>query len=163
MEGQDVVTSDDHKIGTIVGEQDGFAIVEMGHVFKSKHALPLDFLHEFEGVQRATVDKDLVADSPKLDGGEIDANAVRMYYGLVEVTVVDPESEQLNADTLDGNRNLDRTGSESHSGRTRRASRINGLSSHVSIRNRRPPGTRTLRISRSTARWSSAWWSTCET
>lgn len=108
MEGQDVVTSDDHKIGTIVEERDGLAIVEMGHVFKSKHAVPLDFLHEFEGVQRATVDKDLVADSPKLDGDEIDANAVRMYYGLVEVTVVDPEPEELNADALDPNRNLDR-------------------------------------------------------
>ena len=97
MEGQDVVTSDDHKIGTIVGERDGFAIVEMGHVFKSKHALPLEFLHEFEGVQRATVDKDLVGKSPKLDGDEIDANAVRMYYGLVEVPMVDPEAEELSA------------------------------------------------------------------
>jgi hypothetical protein len=87
MEGQDVVTSDDHKIGTIVEERDGFAIVEMGHVFKSKHALPLDFLHEFEGVQRATVDKGLVADSPKLENGELDADAVRLYYGLVETTV----------------------------------------------------------------------------
>ena len=46
MDGQDVVTSDDHKIGTIVAEQDGFAIVEMGHVFKSKHAIPIEFLHD---------------------------------------------------------------------------------------------------------------------
>jgi len=97
MEGQDVVTSDDHKIGTIVAEREGFAIVEMGHVFKSKHAIPTEFLHEFEGVQRATVDKALVADSPKLDGGEIDANAVRVYYGLVEDEVVDPEAEELSA------------------------------------------------------------------
>ena len=104
MEGQDVVTSNDQKIGTIVGERDGFAIVEMGHVFKSKHALPLDFLHEFEGVQRATVDKGLVADSPKVEGDELDANAVRMHYGLV-----DPEPEELDADTVDGNRNLGRT------------------------------------------------------
>ena len=101
MEGQDVVTSDDHKIGTIVGERDGFAIVEMGHVFKSKHALPLEFLHDFEGVQRATVSKDLVADSPKLDDDEIDENAVRMYYGLVEVTVVDPDPEELTTNAAD--------------------------------------------------------------
>jgi len=62
MEGRDVVSSDDHKIGTIVAEQDGYAIVEMGHVFKTKHAIPTEFLHEFEGVQRATVSKELVAD-----------------------------------------------------------------------------------------------------
>ena len=109
MEGQDVVTSDDHKIGTIVGERDGFAIVEMGHVFKSKHALPLDFLHEFEGVQRATVDKELVSDSPKLDGDEFDVNAVRMHYGLVEITMVDPEPEELHPETLDPHRNHDRS------------------------------------------------------
>jgi len=107
MEGQDVVTSDDHKIGTIVGERDGFAIVEMGHVFKSRHALPFVFLHEFEGVQRATVDKELVADSPKLDGDDFDANAVRMYYGLIDVTVVDPEPEELHPETLDPHRSHD--------------------------------------------------------
>jgi hypothetical protein len=93
MEGQDVVTSDDHKIGTIVGEHDGFAIVEMGHVFKSKHAVPLEFLHEYEGTQRATVARDLVADSPKLDGDDVDAHAVRMHYGLVDITTLDPEPE----------------------------------------------------------------------
>jgi hypothetical protein len=93
MEGQDVVTSDDHKIGTIVAERDGFAIVETGHVFKSKHAVPLEFLHEAEGVQRATVARELVADSPKLDGDELDADAVRMHYGLVDITTLDPEPE----------------------------------------------------------------------
>jgi hypothetical protein len=94
MEGQDVVTSDDHKIGTIVAQQDGFAIVEMGHVFKSKHALPLEFLHEYEGVQRATVDKDLVSDSPKLENGQINADAVRRHYGLVEITSADPGPDE---------------------------------------------------------------------
>ena len=43
MEGQDVVTSDDQKLGTIVAERDGCLIVESGHVFKSKHAIPREF------------------------------------------------------------------------------------------------------------------------
>jgi hypothetical protein len=109
MHGQEIVTSDDHKIGTIVAEQDGFAIIEMGHVFKSKHAIPIEFLHEFEGVQRATVDKELVAESPKLDGDELDANAVRMHYGLIDVTTVDGEPEELSANVGDPHRSHDQT------------------------------------------------------
>ena len=109
MDRQDVVTSDDHKIGTIVAEQDGFAIVEMGHVFKSKHAIPIEFLHDFGGVQRATVDKAVVAESPKLDGGELDADAVRMHYGLVDVPMVDPETEELGAPAGDRHKSHDRT------------------------------------------------------
>jgi hypothetical protein len=104
MEGQDVVSSDDHKIGTIVAEQDGFAIVEMGHVFKSKHAIPFDFLHEYDGVQRATIEKSLVAESPKLDGDGLDEQAVKMHYGLVEVTLVDPDPDELNAEADDPRR-----------------------------------------------------------
>lgn len=99
MEGQDVVTSDDHKLGTVVAERDGCAIVETGHVFKTRHAIPNEFLHEHEGVLRATVSKDMVHDSPKLDGDELDTNAVKLHYGLIEVHVVDPDPEESNAET----------------------------------------------------------------
>ena len=99
MEGQDVLTSDDHKLGTVVGERDGFVIVESGHMFKSRHAVPAEFLHEHEGVVRATVGKDVVADSPKVDGDDFDADAVRVHYGLVDVTVIDPDPFGHDADT----------------------------------------------------------------
>ena len=89
MEGRNVVTSDDHKLGTVVEERNGCAIVESGHVFKSRHAIPSEFLHEHDGVIRATVGKDVVQDSPKVAGDEFDAEAVRMHYGLVEVPSVD--------------------------------------------------------------------------
>jgi hypothetical protein len=98
MEGQDVVTSDDHKIGTVVAERGGFVIVETGHVFKSKHAIPTEFLHEHEGVLRATASKDMVDDSPKLDGDHFDENAVKLHYGLIEVHVVDPDPDELNTE-----------------------------------------------------------------
>ena len=91
MEGRNVVTSDDHKLGTVVAERDGFVVVESGHMFKSRHAIPIDFLHEHEDVVRATVGKDVVHDSPKVDGDTFDEYAVKMHYGLVEVNVVDPE------------------------------------------------------------------------
>ena len=94
MEGQTVVTSDDHKLGTIVAEQDDFVVVESGHMFKSRHAIPVDFLHEHEDLVRATVGKDVVHDSPKIDGDTIDAYAVKMHYGLFEVNVVDPDPDE---------------------------------------------------------------------
>jgi hypothetical protein len=99
MEGQDVVTSDDHKIGTVVAEHDGCVIVETGHIFKSRHAVPTDFIHEHDGVLRATVAKEIVDDSPKVDGDSFDANAVKMHYGLIEVHVVDPDPQDANAET----------------------------------------------------------------
>ena len=93
MEGRSVVTSDDHKLGTVVAEPEGFVIVESGHMFKSRHAIPVDFLHEHEDVVRATVGKDVVHDSPKVDGDTFDEYAVKMHYGLVEVNVVDPDPD----------------------------------------------------------------------
>ena len=99
MEGQDVVTSDDHKLGTVVAEHDGCVVVEGGHVFKSRHAIPTDFLHEHDGVLRATVAKDVVDGSPKVDGDTFDANAVKLHYGLIEVHVVDPDPQDANAET----------------------------------------------------------------
>jgi hypothetical protein len=99
MEGHEVVTSEDHKLGTVVAERDGCVVVESGHVFKSRHAIPTDFLHEHDGVLRATVGKEVVDDSPKVDGDSFDANAVKMHYGLIEVHVVDPDPEEANAET----------------------------------------------------------------
>lgn len=99
MEGQEVLTSDDHKLGTVIGERDGCIIVESGHVFKAKHAIPTEFLHEHDGVLRATVGKEIVADSPKIDDDSFDATAVKMHYGLIYPTVVDPDPEEESAET----------------------------------------------------------------
>src|SRR5215204_908174 len=40
MEGYDVVTMDDQKVGTVVGESGDFLLVEHGLLRKAKHALP---------------------------------------------------------------------------------------------------------------------------
>ncbi len=101
MTGKEIIGSDDHTIGKIVAEQDGCAIVEMGHVFKSTHAVPQEFLHEHDGVVRATIAKDLVADSPKL-GDDWDIEAVKAHYGLVESTTPDSSNVQLPAEALGG-------------------------------------------------------------
>jgi hypothetical protein len=99
MKGQDDVSSDDHKLGTVVAERDGCVVVESGHVFKSRHAIPTDFLHEHDGVIRATVGKEVVDESPKVEDGSFDGNAIRMHYGLIEVHVVDPDPQEANAET----------------------------------------------------------------
>jgi len=83
MEGYDVVTVDEHKIGTVVGESGDFLIVEQGTLRKSKHPLPREFAHVDDGEQqvRVTVPKEIVSDSPTADDG-IDERAVKAYYGL---------------------------------------------------------------------------------
>jgi hypothetical protein len=83
MEGYDVVTVDDHKIGKVVGESGQFLIVEQGALLKSKHPLPREFAHvdESERQVRVTVPKEIVADSPKVDD-DFDEQAAAEYYGL---------------------------------------------------------------------------------
>ena len=40
---------------------------------------------------RATVGKEVVHDSPKVDGDTFDEYAVKMHYGLIDANVVDPD------------------------------------------------------------------------
>jgi hypothetical protein len=82
MEGQAVVTSDDQKLGTVIAERDECVIIETGHVFKAKHAVPRPFLHEQDGVLRATVTKDVISASPKVDLENWDAQPVNLHYGI---------------------------------------------------------------------------------
>lgn len=83
MEGYDVVTVDDHKIGKVVGETGSFLIVEQGALLKSKHPLPREFAHvdDSEREVRVTVPKEIVADSPKIDD-DFDEQVAAEYYGL---------------------------------------------------------------------------------
>ena len=101
MEGRDVVTTDEKKIGTVVAERGDCVIVETGHVFKSRHAIPRTFLHELDGDLRATVAKEVIEDSPKVDLEHWDGEEVNRHYGLVDDTVVDPDPDGvLNAETV---------------------------------------------------------------
>jgi hypothetical protein len=83
MEGYDVVTLDDDKVGHVVGTRDEFLIVEHGAIFKSKHAVPREYahVHDDERLVRITVAKEIVDDSPKVHD-DFDERAVREYYGL---------------------------------------------------------------------------------
>jgi len=69
MEGYDVVTVDDDKLGKVVGETGKFLIVEQGALLKSKHPLPREFAHVDDAEQqvRVTVPKEIFSDSPKVE------------------------------------------------------------------------------------------------
>src|SRR3979490_1376418 len=97
MEHQSVVTSDDQKLGTVVAERDNCVAIETGHVFKTKHAIPREFLHEVDGVLRATVTKSVVDDSPKVDLDHWDCSAVRLHFGLDGPFEVDPDPDGPNS------------------------------------------------------------------
>jgi hypothetical protein len=93
MQGYEVVTSDDDKIGKVVGTNGDYRIVQHGTVFKSKHAVPPQLAHveEAEQVVRLTVSKEIVNDSPKV-GDDFDEGTVAQYYGIGEGYVA-PETE----------------------------------------------------------------------
>ena len=84
MEGYDVVTIDDEKVGTVAGESGDFLIVEHGMLRKSMRALPRQFAHldPEEQQVRITVGKEIFLDSPELEGGDLDERAVSEHYGL---------------------------------------------------------------------------------
>ena len=84
MEGYDVITSDEHKLGHVVGTMGDNVIVEHGTLRKTKHAVPKTFAHVDDGekVVRLTVSKEIVEESPKLNGDEPDERAIAEHYGL---------------------------------------------------------------------------------
>jgi hypothetical protein len=92
MEGYDVVTVDEHKIGKVVGESGEFLIVEQGVLRKSKHPLPREFAYIDDAEQqvRVTVPKAILADSPKIDG-DFDEREAAEHYGLVTA----PEPDEV--------------------------------------------------------------------
>lgn len=96
MEGFEVVTSDDEKVGHVVGTVGENLIVEHGTIFKSRHALPRTFAHvdEAERIVRATISKALLEDSPKVSVDDVDEHEVARYYGLAEAATA-PATEGL--------------------------------------------------------------------
>jgi hypothetical protein len=83
MEGYEVVSIDDHKVGRAVGTHNGFLIVESGMLRKKKHAVPLDAARPDadEEVVRLTLTKEMVEEGPAVDDDDADWQAVTDYYG----------------------------------------------------------------------------------
>src|SRR5919201_422845 len=86
MEGYQVITNDDAKLGRVVAVEGDHLIVEHGTLLKTRHAIPKTFAHVDDGeeVIRVSVSKDIVEASPKIENGSVDQRAVAQHYGLAE-------------------------------------------------------------------------------
>jgi hypothetical protein len=84
LEGYVVITSDDCKLGHVAGTIGDNLVVEHGTIRKAKHAVPKTFAHVDDGEQvvRLTVSKEIVEAAPRVNGDEIDEQAVAEHYGL---------------------------------------------------------------------------------
>jgi hypothetical protein len=93
MDGYEVIGSDDHKIGEVVGTEGDLIVLEEGRLRKTRRAIPKAFAHADDGerVVRLSISKELVDGSPAL-GDEIDHRAVAAHYGLAE-GYDDPETK----------------------------------------------------------------------
>ena len=86
MEGYNVITSDECKLGHVVGTRGDYVVIEHGTLRRTKHAVPKTFVHpdDAEQVVRLTLSKDFVEESPKLKSDEPDERAIAEHYGLAE-------------------------------------------------------------------------------
>ena len=103
-EGLDVVTTDEHKIGRVVGTRDDCVLVETGHLRKTRHAIPRSFLHPEGEVVRATVSKEIVEGSPKVEDENWSCEPVLVHYGLAGPFTVDPDPDSLDNAETEGQR-----------------------------------------------------------
>src|SRR3954466_4845903 len=94
MQGFEVVTSDDCKIGHVAEVRDGHLIVEHGLLKKTCHAVPETFAHvdAADKVVRPSVSKEIVETAPKVENGAIDNQAVAEHFGLAQGFAA-PETE----------------------------------------------------------------------
>jgi hypothetical protein len=94
VEGYEVITSDEHKLGHVVGSIGDNVVVEHGTLRKTKHPVPKTFAHVDEGakVVRLTVSKQIVETAPKVNGDGYDEQAVAEHYGLASAYEA-PETE----------------------------------------------------------------------
>ena len=85
MKGYEVQAFDGHKIGHVVDVEDGFIVLEHGHLHKTKQALPdrAVTVDDTEHVVHTNLSKKLIYESPKVDG-ELDRQSIAEHYGLAE-------------------------------------------------------------------------------
>ena len=85
MKGYDVVTSEGQKIGRVADVLDGFLVVEVGRVLRSRRPVPKEFAHAQDG-QRAvavTVPTEVLRDAPRVHrNGTFDVDVAARHYGL---------------------------------------------------------------------------------
>jgi hypothetical protein len=84
VEGYEVITSDEHKLGHVTGTMGDYLVIEHGMLQKTRHPVPKRFAeaNDAEQVVRLTISKELVCEAPKVKNGSLDERAVAEHYGL---------------------------------------------------------------------------------
>jgi hypothetical protein len=84
MEGYEVITSDEERVGRIVEVKGENLIVEHGLLRKKRRAVPKTFAEADNEQQlvRLTITSELVEGSPEVEDGSVDQRAVAQHYGL---------------------------------------------------------------------------------
>jgi hypothetical protein len=80
----DVVTSDQKRVGRVVGTRGSYFIVETGALKKSRHPLPVSFVDVDREQKRVLIQmsKAILCESPKVaNDGSFDEERVAAYYG----------------------------------------------------------------------------------
>jgi hypothetical protein len=101
MEGYDVITSDEFRLGHVTRVEDDHLIVEEHDRHKRQFAIPLAFAgtDDAERVVTLTVSKELVEAGPRVQDGRFDRQAVAEYYGLADGPVeLDPDDPAWSAE-----------------------------------------------------------------
>jgi hypothetical protein len=86
MEGYELRTVDDDKVGEVVGRSGQHVIVERGLLRKSRHAVPRAYVETDDSarIMRTTLSKTIIQDSPEVGDGDVDEEQIARYYGLAE-------------------------------------------------------------------------------
>ena len=85
MKGYEVQTSEGQKLGRVTDVLDGFVVVELGHVLRSRRPLPKEFAHadDAERTVVVTVPREVLRDAPRVRrDGTFDVDAATRHYGL---------------------------------------------------------------------------------
>ncbi len=101
MEGYEVITSDEFRLGHILRVEDDHLIVEEHDRHKRQFAVPLAFAgtDDSERIVTLTVSKDLVEAGPEVKDAEFDRQAVAEYYGLADGPIkLDPDDPAWSAE-----------------------------------------------------------------
>ncbi len=101
MEGYEVITSDEFRLGHILRVEDDHLIIEEHHRHKRQFAVPLAFAgtDDAERIVTLTVSKDLVEGGPQVKDAEFDRQAVAEYYGLADGPIkLDPDDPAWSAE-----------------------------------------------------------------
>jgi hypothetical protein len=107
MIGYDVISvADDERLGTVVGEEGDYIVFEHGRLRKQHHAIPKTAVEvDAESRQiRTSLSKALIEDSPLVEEGGLDNEALARHYGTPDTSEHAVQERLATREGVDGER-----------------------------------------------------------